>query len=159
MINLSTLTNTTKQKTKKTRRARGVGTGRGKTSGRGHKGAKSRSGYKRRLGNEGGNTRLYMKLPTRGFNSKMFEQAIFHLNLYQIEALFKEGDLVSIDSLKKMGCIAKTSKAKLKILGVGEIKTKVKVQAHFISKGALEKMKTSNIEFEIINNNKKITVS
>jgi large subunit ribosomal protein L15 len=159
MISLSTLTNTTKQKDKKTRRGRGVGTGRGKTSGRGHKGAKARSGYKRRLGNEGGNTRLYMKLPTRGFNSKMFEKPVFHLNLYQIEALFNEGDLVNIATLKEKGCLAKTSKAKLKILSVGEIKNKVKVQAHFASKGALEKMKTSKIEFEILTNNKKVAVA
>lgn len=159
MINLSSLKNVIERKGKKTRRGRGVGTGRGKTSSRGHKGAKSRSGYKRRLGNEGGNTRLYMKLPTRGFNSKMFEKPVIQLNLYQIEKLFKDGDVVNIASLKKMRILPKTSKAKLKILSVGEITSKVKVQAHFYSEAALKKLKTSSIEFEILTNIKKAVVA
>ena len=121
---------------------RGIGSGKGKTSGRGVKGQKSRSGVAIKSF-EGGQMPLYRRLPKRGFNPLKSEN-IAVLNLEKIQSLIdkKTIDTKSVlnsSSLKKLKLINKNSN-KLKILGTGEIKDKINIEADLASKSALEKL-------------------
>jgi large subunit ribosomal protein L15 len=139
---MSTLNTTGKVKKKKLRVGRGIGSGKGKTSGRGVKGQKSRSGVSIKAF-EGGQMPLYRRLPKRGFNSFGKENiAIMNLEKIQTfidEKTLKSGDIINIDLLKKLKLINKNSQ-KLKILGNGELKGKVSIEADLISKSAAEKL-------------------
>ena len=137
-----TLNNTPKQKKTKIRVGRGIGSGKGKTSGRGVKGQKSRSGVAIKSF-EGGQMPLYRRLPKRGFNP-MIKEKIAILNLRAIQTLIdtkkiKTSDVLNSDLLKKTDLIKQNSK-KLKILGDGEIKDKINIEADFASKSALDKI-------------------
>jgi large subunit ribosomal protein L15 len=131
-----------KNNKKKIRVGRGIGTGRGKTSTRGHKGQKSRSGVAIKSF-EGGQMPLYRRLPKRGFNP-IKKKNIAILNLDKIQYYLdkkniKSGDIVNSDLLKKLKLINKNS-MKLKILGTGEIKEKINIEADLASKSAVEKL-------------------
>ena len=131
-----------KIKTKKIRVGRGIGSGKGKTSGRGVKGQKSRSGVAIKSF-EGGQMPLYRRLPKRGFNPIQKEN-IAILNLDKIQSFINKktintNDILNSSSLKKLKLINKNSK-KLKILGSGEIKDKINIEADLASKSALEKL-------------------
>ena len=139
MINLNT-TNTIKEK--KIRPGRGIGSGKGKTSGRGHKGQKSRSGVAIKSF-EGGQMPLYRRLPKRGFNP-IDKIKIAKINLEKIQTFIDKKTINSSDKidfklLKKLKIINKNSQ-KLKILGTGEIKVKINIEADLISKSAKEKL-------------------
>jgi len=126
----------------KIRVGRGIGSGKGKTSGRGVKGQKSRSGVAIKSF-EGGQMPLYRRLPKRGFNSFSTEH-IAILNLEKIQFLIDKktinsNELLNTDLLKKLKIINKNS-TKLKILGSGEIKDKVNIEANLASKSAVEKL-------------------
>ena len=135
--------NTTGKVTKnKIRVGRGIGSGKGKTSGRGVKGQKSRSGVAIKSF-EGGQMPLYRRLPKRGFNSITTEK-IAILNLEKIQSYINNkkintSDVLNTDLLKKLKIINKNS-TKLKILGTGEIKDKVNIEANLASKSAVEKL-------------------
>ncbi len=119
----------------KKRIARGQGSGRGGTSTRGHKGQKSRSGYSRKRGFEGGQMPLHMRVPKRGFNSPNRTEYV-GLNLARLQAIadkYNETKL-DLDTLIKLGIVRKTDK--VKILGNGEMTTKLEVSAHAISASA-----------------------
>jgi len=136
------LNNRTKINKSKIRVGRGIGSGKGKTSGRGVKGQKSRSGVAIKSF-EGGQMPLYRRLPKRGFNSIKSEN-IAILNLEKIQSFIdkKTIDTKSVlnsSSLKKLKLINKNS-SKLKILGTGEIKDKINIEADLASKSALEKL-------------------
>ena len=139
MTSLNTLNNL---KTKKIRVGRGIGSGKGKTSGRGVKGQKSRSGVAIKSF-EGGQMPLYRRLPKRGFNSiKKNTVAILNLDKIQFfvdKKTIKSGDTINSDLLKKLDLINKNSN-KLKILGSGDIKDKVNIEADLASKSAIEKL-------------------
>ena len=125
-----------------TRVGRGIGSGKGKTSGRGVKGQKSRSGVAIKSF-EGGQMPLYRRLPKRGFNPIQKEN-IAILNLDKIQSFINKktintNDIMNSSSLKKLKLISKNSK-KLKILGSGEIKDKINIEADLASKSALEKL-------------------
>ena len=139
---MTSLNTTTKIIRKKLRVGRGMGSGKGKTSGRGIKGQKSRSGVAIKSF-EGGQMPLYRRLPKRGFNSfKNLKIAKINLDKIQMfinKKTLKTSDTISIDILKKLKIINKNSK-RLKILGKGEIKDKVNIQADLISKSAIEKL-------------------
>ena len=126
----------------KIRVGRGIGSGKGKTSGRGVKGQKSRSGVAIKSF-EGGQMPLYRRLPKRGFNSISTEKiAILNLDkiqLYIDKKTINSGDLLNTDLLKKLKIINKNS-TKLKILGSGEIKVKINIEANLASKSAVEKL-------------------
>ena len=129
-------------KTKKTRVGRGIGSGKGKTSGRGVKGQKSRSGVAIKSF-EGGQMPLYRRLPKRGFNS-ISSDKIAILNLEKIQSFIDKktinpNEILNADLLKKHKIINKNS-TKLKILGTGEIKNKVNIEANLASKSAVEKL-------------------
>ena len=129
---------------KKIRPGRGIGSGKGKTSGRGHKGQKSRSGVAIKAF-EGGQMPLYRRLPKRGFNAiKRYQAIIAIMNLEKIQSYINEktinsSDVINIDLLKKLKLINKNSQ-KLKILGTGDIKDKVSIEADLISKSAVLKL-------------------
>ena len=136
------LNDLTKLKIKKIRVGRGIGSGKGKTSGRGVKGQKSRSGVAIKSF-EGGQMPLYRRLPKRGFNSISREQ-IAILNLEEIQTFIDKkkinlGDVLNSDLLKKLKIINKNS-TKLKILGTGDIKSKINIEANLASKSAVEKL-------------------
>ena len=137
-----TLNNRTKIKKTKIRVGRGIGSGKGKTSGRGVKGQKSRSGVAIKSF-EGGQMPLYRRLPKRGFNP-IGKKNIAILNLDKIQSYIdkkniKTSDLINSVLLKKLKLISKDS-AKLKILGSGEIKDKINIEADLASKSAVEKL-------------------
>lgn len=148
-MNLETLKNTHFKRKRTKRLGRGPGTGNGKTCGRGHKGAGSRSGYKRRFGCEGGQLPLYRKLPTRGFSNVRFQKRLVSINLKQINKLFKEGELVNQDSLRKHGYISGNCYG-IKILGDGDLEVKVSIEADAISKGASEKLDKLGIKYKLL---------
>ena len=139
MINLNNRQKTNKSKI---RVGRGIGSGKGKTSGRGVKGQKSRSGVAIKSF-EGGQMPLYRRLPKRGFNSITKNQvAILNLNKIQShidKKTIKTSDVLNSDLLKKLKIINKNS-TKLKILGTGEIKDKINIEANLASKSAVEKL-------------------
>ena len=137
-----TLNNRDKINKTKIRVGRGIGSGKGKTSGRGVKGQKSRSGVAIKSF-EGGQMPLYRRLPKRGFNP-IGKKLIAILNLEKIQKYIdnksiSSNDLLNSDSLKKQKIINKNS-TKLKILGTGEIKDKINIEADLASKSAIEKI-------------------
>ena len=140
---MTNLNSTSKIKIKKIRVGRGIGSGKGKTSGRGVKGQKSRSGVAIKSF-EGGQMPLYRRLPKRGFNP-IGKKNIAILNLDKIQSYIdkkniKISDVLNTDLLKKLKLINKNS-IKLKILGSGEIKDKINIEADLASKSAVEKLK------------------
>ena len=127
---------------KKIRVGRGIGSGKGKTSGRGHKGQKSRSGVAIKSF-EGGQMPLYRRLPKRGFNP-ISRENIAILNLEKIQSYIDKknintNEVLNSSSLKKLKLINKNS-TKLKILGNGELKDKINIEADLASKSAIEKL-------------------
>ena len=137
-----TLNNRVKLNKTKIRVGRGIGSGRGKTSGRGVKGQKSRSGVAIKSF-EGGQMPLYRRLPKRGFNP-IGNKNIAILNLDKIQLYIdkkniKASDTINTSLLKKLKLINKNS-VKLKILGSGEIKDKINIEADLASKSAVEKL-------------------
>ena len=136
------LNNRIKLNKKKIRVGRGIGSGKGKTSGRGVKGQKSRSGVAIKSF-EGGQMPLYRRLPKRGFNSvKKYNTAILNLDKIQShinKKTIKSSETINSNLLKKLKLINKNSE-KLKILGTGEIKDKVNIEADLASKSAIKKL-------------------
>ena len=137
-----TLNNRVKLNKTKIRVGRGIGSGKGKTSGRGVKGQKSRSGVAIKSF-EGGQMPLYRRLPKRGFNP-IGNKNIAILNLDKIQLYIdkkniKASDTINTSLLKKLKLINKNS-VKLKILGSGEIKDKINIEADLASKSAIEKL-------------------
>jgi large subunit ribosomal protein L15 len=115
---------------------RGQGSGKGGTSTRGHKGAKSRSGYSRKIGFEGGQMPLQRRVPKFGFtNRNRIEYK--GINISSLQTIAEKGKVTSIDieTLVKAGLISKNDL--VKILGKGELKTKLDVKAHAFSKSAI----------------------
>ncbi len=149
MTSLATLKDISKTRKARIRVGRGPGSGKGKTCGRGEKGAGSRSGYTRRDGYEGGQFRMFMKLPIRGFSNARFRKELEEINLGQIEKLFEEGEIVNIETLTERGFL-KGKVHGIKILGKGELKKKVTIEADAISSGAREKLNHAKIAFKTI---------
>lgn len=108
---------------------RGQGSGRGGTSARGHKGAKSRSGYSSKAGFEGGQMPLQRRLPKFGFkNINRVEYRGINLDTLQILAETKNVEVITFDTLIDNGLASKNDR--IKILGRGELKTKISVSVH-----------------------------
>ncbi len=125
---------------------RGEGSGHGGTSTRGHKGAKSRSGYKSKIGFEGGQMPLQRRVPKFGFRN--INRVEYHgINLDTLQKLVDEGkatDTINMEMLINNGLVDK--KDLVKILGRGELKAKVKVEAHGFSKTAKEAIEANGGE-------------
>lgn len=116
----------------------GESSGHGKTSGKGHKGQKARSGGSLRLGFEGGQMPLIRRLPKRGFNNAAFHKNYAIVNLSDLNA-FKAGTVVNEQLLRESNLI-RGHGAGLKILGGGELKHGLTVEADKISASAREKI-------------------
>ena len=125
-------------KTKK-RLGRGQGSTKGGTSGRGHKGAQSRSGHKKKKGFEGGQMPLQRRSPKFGFKNP-FRVEYEQLNLGRIQELVDKHNLseVTVDNLRQFKQIGKSDL--VKVLGNGELKSKVNVSVHAISETAKQKI-------------------
>ena len=139
---MTTLNSTSRVKIKKIRVGRGIGSGKGKTSGRGIKGQKSRSGVAIKSF-EGGQMPLYRRLPKRGFNP-IKKSKIAKVNLSIIQTFLDEKKLsstssINIESLKKAKIIRKKFD-KFKLLGDGELKSKLIIEADYASKSAVQKL-------------------
>jgi large subunit ribosomal protein L15 len=138
-------------KVKKIRVGRGIGSGKGKTSGRGHKGQKSRSGVAIKSF-EGGQMPLYRRLPKRGFNSikkiKVGKINLGKIQLFIEQKKINKSEKISLDLLKKLKIINKNS-IKLKILGFGEVKEKINIEADLFSKSAKIKLEKIGGTFQL----------
>ena len=133
---MTSLNSTKPIKIKKLRVGRGIGSGKGKTSGRGVKGQKSRSGVSIKSF-EGGQMPLYRRLPKRGFNP-VKRNKIAKINLDKIQTLInkkiiKSNEKINLDILKKEKIFGKRC-VKFKILGKGDINTKLDIDVYFLSK-------------------------
>ena len=157
---LNTLVNLRKKKILRKRLGRGIGSGTGKTSGRGHKGQKSRSGVSLK-GFEGGQMPLHRRLPKRGFTN-IFKKHFNTINLIQIQNLIDKKKILSKEEiteellLKKK--IIKKKLSGIKILGRGDIKSKIIIHAQKASKNAVKKVEKIGGKINIIkitNNNLK----
>ncbi len=114
---------------------RGPGSGLGGTSTRGHKGAKARSGYKRKIGFEGGQMPLQRRVPKAGFKN-INHVEFFPVNLSTLQKLAEEKNLTKIGVAELVAAGLTNGKKPVKVLGNGELKAKIDVEANAFSKSA-----------------------
>ena len=136
-MNLHNLTPAKGSTKNRKRIARGQGSGRGGTSTRGHKGAKSRSGYSRKIGFEGGQMPLQRRVPKFGFkNINRVEYKAINLDIIQSLIERKNVTEINPEILQENGLVSRNEL--VKVLGRGELKTKINVTAHKFSTTAKE---------------------
>jgi len=135
-MNLSTLRAPKKANENRKRVGRGMGSGMGKTSTRGHKGQGSRSGSRLMRGFEGGQMPLHRRLPKRGFTN-IFRTEYTVVNVEQLGKLGEKN--ITLETLKSAGLVNGKNPL-VKVLGNGELKAAITVQAHKFSKSAQEKI-------------------
>lgn len=145
MLQLHNLKNFSRPKKRRKLLGRGPASGHGKTCCRGAKGAGARSGYKTRPGKIGGGVPLHRQMPTRGFSNVAFKRALNTINLNTIEALYQDGETVSLESLREKGFL-KGSSYGIKVLGKGTLSKKVSFKVEAFSAGAKEKLKNAGME-------------
>ncbi len=142
---LSNLTPAKGSRRKTKRIGRGQGSGHGKTSTKGHKGAKSRSGHKFKLWFEGGQMPLSRRVPKYGFRSRNHEE-VQAVNVENLERVVTEkrlsGAVVNPEVMYAVGLISKKH-VPVKILGNGNLKSKLEVSAHAFSKSAVTKIEAA----------------
>lgn len=119
---------------------RGPGSGLGGTSTRGHKGAKSRSGYKRKIGFEGGQMPLQRRVPKAGFKNVNHKEYLA-VNLSTLQKLAEDKGLTKIGVNELVNAGITNGKKLIKVLGDGELKAKIDVEANAFSKSAEEAIK------------------
>jgi len=146
VVSLSTLRPPRGSRKKKVRVGRGMGSKLGKTAGSGNKGQKSRRGYSRRRGFEGGQMPLHRRIPKRGFHNP-FGSTFAVINIEELNS-FPAGETVTPDLLRAHGFVRTTEQ--VKILGDGELKTKLAVHAHAFSASAKEKITKAGGSFEVL---------
>src|SRR5439155_18189994 len=132
---------------KKVRVGRGMGSKLGKTAGAGNKGQKSRRGYSRRRGFEGGQMPLHRRMPKRGFHNP-FGKEYAVLNLESLN-VFPAGETVTPDLLRAHGFV-RGKLERVKILGDGELTSKLAIHAHAFSASAKEKIAKAGGTFEVV---------
>ena len=147
---LNTLKSNTGSRKKKLRKGRGIAAGQGASCGFGMRGQKSRSGRPTRPGFEGGQMPLYRRVPKLKHFEIINQKNFSIINLSKLID-FKDNEVVNLDSLVKKKVIFKP-KFPLKILGNGEVNSKLKVQAHAFTKVAKEKIEAAGGSCEIIKN-------
>ena len=147
---LNTLKSNIGSRKKKLRKGRGIAAGQGASCGFGMRGQKSRSGRPTRPGFEGGQMPLYRRVPKLKHFEIINQKNFSIVNLSHLSE-FKESETVNIDSLVKKKVLFKP-KFPLKVLGNGEVKANLKVQAHAFTKVAKEKIEAAGGTCEIINN-------
>ena len=137
---------------------RGIGSGTGKTSGKGHKGQKSRSGVAIK-GFEGGQMPLHRRLPKHGFNN-IFRKKYSILNIGNIQSLIESGKInnkvkINADSLLNDGIMSKL-KDGIKLLGNGELKSKIDIEVSVASNSAIKAVEALGGNISIIKNKKEL---
>jgi large subunit ribosomal protein L15 len=132
---------------KKVRVGRGMGSKLGKTAGRGNKGQKSRTGYSSRRGFEGGQMPLHRRIPKRGFHNP-FGREFAIVNVASLNA-FEKGELVTPDALISRGILSSLRDG-VKVLGDGDLKIALTVQAHAFSKSAEQKIAAAGGKAEVV---------
>ena len=147
---LNTLKSNSGSRKKKLRKGRGIAAGQGASCGFGMRGQKSRSGRPTRPGFEGGQMPLYRRVPKLKHFEIINQKNFSIINLDKLND-FKENDTVNLDSLVKKGLLFKP-KFPLKILGNGEVKVKLKVQANAFTKVAKQKIEGAGGTCELISN-------
>ncbi|MGZ4832498.1 MAG: 50S ribosomal protein L15 [Terriglobales bacterium] len=145
-MNLSNLRAPKRSSENRKRVGRGMGSGMGKTSTRGHKGQGSRSGSRMMRGFEGGQMPLHRRLPKRGFVN-IFREEYAIVNLSELASLGESK--ITPDLLRSSGLVSGKNK-RVKVLGDGELKSALTVQAHKFSKSAEEKIKNAGGSASII---------
>lgn len=135
-MNLNSLASVGTSQNRK-RVGRGIGSGTGKTSGRGHKGQKSRSGGNIRLGFEGGQMPLQMRLPKFGFSSRV-NNNFKEVNIKNIDGM----ETVNLETLKENKLIGKSIK-KVKIFGNTAVTSKITIEGINLTKGAKESIENA----------------
>ena len=143
--NLSTLRPPKGATANRKRVGRGMGSGMGKTSTRGHKGQRSRSGSRMMRGFEGGQMPLHRRLPKRGFTN-IFRTEYRVVNLDRLAELGEKN--ITPEMLVKAGLAHKNDL--IKVLGDGDLKSALNVQAHKFSKSAQEKISKSGGKAEVL---------
>jgi large subunit ribosomal protein L15 len=146
-ISLSNLKPPRGSRKRKVRVGRGMGSKLGKTAGKGNKGQKSRRGYSRRRGFEGGQMPLHRRMPKRGFHNP-FSVSYSVVNLEELN-VFPAGETVTPELLRTHGFIRRTRDL-IKVLGDGELKTKLAIHAHAFSASAKEKIAKAGGTFEVV---------
>lgn len=134
---------------KEKRLGRGEGSGHGGTSTKGNKGGQSRAGYKRKRAHEGGQMPIQRRTPKRGFkNPDRIEYKVF--NLGQIDQLVEKYGITdfSLENLYTNGLINQTDR--VKVLGNGELKSKVTFKVNAISGKAKEAIESAGGSVEIV---------
>ena len=149
-LTLNKLKPNTGSRKKKLRKGRGISAGQGASCGFGMRGQKSRSGRPTRPGFEGGQMPLYRRVPKLKHFEIINQKNFSIINLSKLID-FKDSEIVNLDSLVKKKLLFKP-KFPLKILGNGEVKVKLKVQAHAFTKIAKEKIEAAGGSCEIIDN-------
>ena len=147
---LNTLKSNIGSRKKKLRKGRGIAAGQGASCGFGMRGQKSRSGRPTRPGFEGGQMPLYRRVPKLKHFEIINQKNFSIVNLSKLSD-FKDSEIVNVDSLVKRKLLFKP-KFPLKILGNGEVKVKLKVQAQAFTKVAKEKIEAAGGSCEILNN-------
>ena len=132
---------------RKVRVGRGMGSKMGKTSGAGNKGQQSRRGYSRRPGFEGGQMPLHRRLPKRGFTAP--DSTTYAVVNVDVLNAFEAGETVSPELLFNLG-VLRVKREGVKVLGNGELKVALTVQAHAFSKSAEEKITAAGGKVEVI---------
>lgn len=150
MVNLAELSNTSRPAKKVQRIGRGIGSHRGGHAGRGGKGDSHRSGYRKRFGYEGGQVPLYRKLPVRGFTRGLFVKPSAAISLAKIEQYYNDGEVVNLITLREKGLIPRRLPGGIKILAVGTLTKKVKIEAHAFSAAAIQQLKEKSISHTIL---------
>src|ERR1700752_386011 len=146
-VSLPTLGPAKGSRKKKVRVGRGMGSKLGKTAGSGNKGQKSRRGYSRRRGFEGGQMPLHRRMPKRGFHNP-FGVTYSVVNLEELNA-FPAGETVTPDLLRAHGFVRRATDP-IKVLGDGELTTKLAIHAQAFSASAKEKITKAGGTFEVV---------
>ncbi|HEY1064455.1 MAG TPA: 50S ribosomal protein L15 [Pirellulales bacterium] len=137
-----------KKNKKKKRVGRGLGSGHGKTSSRGHKGQGQLAGWAAAGIFQGGTQPLIRRIPKRGFHNR-HARSVYAINVGDLDGIFQAGEEVSKETLKAKG-IVKFEYEFLKILGDGEVETKLVVKAHQFSASAKAKLEAVGAEVVVL---------
>ena len=128
---------------------RGHGSGHGKTAGKGHKGQWSRSGGGVKPGFEGGQMKIAMRIPKRGFNNKVFATEYALVNVRDLEKRFEAGAVIDREAIMACGLIKKPLDG-IKILGTGELTKAFTVKAEKFSETAKSKIESAGGTAEVV---------
>lgn len=151
-MKLSDIADNAGSRKKRMRVGRGIGSGKGKQSGRGGKGQTARSGV-RIKGFEGGQMPLHRRLPKRGFNN-IFRIEYAEINLDRLQDAvdakkLDTGSVVNVEALVKAG-VLRRAKGGLRLLGRGELKTKLNIEVHGATKTAVEAVEKAGGSVKIL---------